>query len=199
MTRREACERPASHEAESMRIDGAFSRGRAIEIVVDGEALPAYAGESVAAALVAAGQRAFRRTAVRDEPRGLYCGIGLCFDCLMTIDGRPNVRACRTAVRAGMRVTSQRGVGTWVRNEAARSVAKLVEVFTNGCPACEGWVAYGRELAGSASRSELRVWDGRDEREGAERQRRIARYGIAELPAIVVDGQLLPCCLPTSA
>lgn len=95
------------------RLDGAITRGREVEICVDGEALLAFEGETVAAALLAAGQRTLRSTARREEPRGMYCGIGVCFDCTMTIDGRPNVRACQTPVRAGMQVQSQVGEGSW--------------------------------------------------------------------------------------
>lgn len=95
------------------RIDGWVARGREVEILVDGRPLRAFEGESVAAALLAVGRRALRTTSRRGEPRGMYCGIGVCFDCVMTIDGGPNVRTCQTPVRAGMRVESQRGEGTW--------------------------------------------------------------------------------------
>ena len=95
------------------RYDGAVARGREVEILLDGRALRAFQDETVAAALLAAGRRALRTTSRRGEPRGMYCGIGICFDCVMTIDGRPNVRTCQTPVRAGMRVESQRGEGTW--------------------------------------------------------------------------------------
>lgn len=98
---------------EGRRIDDAITRGPAIEILVNGRPLRAFEGESVAAALLAAGKRVLRTTARRGEPRGLYCGIGICFDCVMTIDGEPNVRACQTAVRAGMHVESQSAHGTW--------------------------------------------------------------------------------------
>ena len=70
----------------------------------------------------------------------------------------------------------------------------LIELFTKGCPACDGWPPYGQALAASAQGYELRVWDGRDERDAAEREKRRAFYGIKELPAIVVDGELLACC-----
>jgi D-hydroxyproline dehydrogenase subunit gamma len=95
------------------RIDEAVSRGSAIEIIVDGAPLRVFLGESVAAALLADGKRTLRKTARKDEPRGVYCGIGVCFDCAMMIDGQPNVRACKTKVRAGMRVESQSGDGIW--------------------------------------------------------------------------------------
>ncbi len=95
------------------RLPGAIERGRPVTLDVDGAPLEAFCGESVAAALLAAGRRTLRTTSRRGEPRGLFCGIGLCFDCVMTIDGRPNVRACRTPVRDGMRVRTQQGDGAW--------------------------------------------------------------------------------------
>jgi aerobic-type carbon monoxide dehydrogenase small subunit (CoxS/CutS family) len=67
----------------------------------------------VAAALLAAGKRSLRVTPRRGEPRGLFCGMGVCFDCLVEVDGRPSVRACRTTVKAGMRVETQQGLGSW--------------------------------------------------------------------------------------
>ena len=82
-----------------------------IPIVFDGQTLLAREGETVAAALMANGIRVFRRTAKRGEPRGLFCGIGQCTDCIMEIDGVPNQRTCMTIVRAGMRVNTQIGHG----------------------------------------------------------------------------------------
>jgi predicted molibdopterin-dependent oxidoreductase YjgC len=87
--------------------------GRTVRFWLDGQEWTAREGQSVAAALLAAGRRAFRQTARRGEPRGLFCGMGLCFDCVMQIDGRPNVRACQTPVRDGLRVTTQQGEGSW--------------------------------------------------------------------------------------
>ena len=95
------------------RIEGAVSREPAIEIIVDGHSLRAFPGESVAVALLAAGKRVLRTTARHSEPRGLYCGIGICFDCVMVVDGQPNVRACQTRVRPGMRIEMQLGHGMW--------------------------------------------------------------------------------------
>jgi hypothetical protein len=95
------------------RLDHAVERGTPIEIIVDDQRLPAFIGETVAVALLAAGRRELRRTSRRSVPRGLYCGIGVCFDCVMTIDGRPNVRTCQVEVRSGMRVESQIGDGRW--------------------------------------------------------------------------------------
>jgi predicted molibdopterin-dependent oxidoreductase YjgC len=87
--------------------------GAAVRIFLDGQEVRARAGQTVAAALLACGRKVFRRTAERDEPRGLFCGMGICFDCVMEIDGRPNVRACQTLVRDGMRVSIQQGHGSW--------------------------------------------------------------------------------------
>jgi predicted molibdopterin-dependent oxidoreductase YjgC len=73
-------------------------------ITVDGEPVAAVAGIPLGAVLHAR-NLALRRTARDDRPRGLFCGMGVCFDCLVTVDGRPGVRACVTAVRDGMTVT----------------------------------------------------------------------------------------------
>lgn len=68
-------------------------------------------GQSIAAALIAAGHRSWRSTRVGGEPRGAFCGIGVCFDCLVTVNGRPNQRACLTEARQGDRVERQEGTG----------------------------------------------------------------------------------------
>jgi hypothetical protein len=72
------------------------------EIVFDGRPLPATAGQSVGSVLVGAGIRSWRTTRVRHRPRGLFCGIGICYDCLITVDGVPNQRACLVRARPGM-------------------------------------------------------------------------------------------------
>ena len=84
-----------------------------VTIYVDGKEIPAKAGEPIAAALLAAGIRVFRKTAKKGYPRGIFCGIGRCTDCVMTVDGQPNVRTCVTPVRAGMKVETQIGLGRW--------------------------------------------------------------------------------------
>ena len=75
-----------------------------MSIRFDGQAIAALEGESIAAALSAAGIVAFRRTA-GGAPRGLYCGMGACFDCVVTVDGRIGRRACLEKVADGMEVT----------------------------------------------------------------------------------------------
>ncbi len=84
-----------------------------VRIEVDGESLWAHEGEPIAAALMAHGIRVFRTTRRRAQPRGLFCGIGHCTDCVMTVNGVPNVRTCVTPVEAGMKITTQRGLGQW--------------------------------------------------------------------------------------
>ena len=79
-------------------------------ITVDGRQITAREGETVAAALLANGIRTFRHTQKRGEPRGVFCGIGQCTDCIMEIDGKLNVRACMTPARPGMIVRSQKGL-----------------------------------------------------------------------------------------
>ncbi|WP_211875918.1 FAD-dependent oxidoreductase [Plastoroseomonas arctica] len=76
-----------------------------MSIAFDGRPISALPGESVGAALSAAGILALRRT-VSGAERGLHCGMGACFDCLVTIDGRANQRACMVAVADGMVVES---------------------------------------------------------------------------------------------
>ena len=89
------------------RITGDPDGGFTIEF--DGRAIPAWPGESVAAALLAAGHH-YLRTAEDGSPRGVLCGIGVCWECRCIIDGRQNTRACMTEVRPGMTVRRQRGL-----------------------------------------------------------------------------------------
>jgi NADPH-dependent 2,4-dienoyl-CoA reductase/sulfur reductase-like enzyme len=88
-------------------------RGRAITIFVDGQPVIAYEGETVAAVLLAETRRTFRRTPGRNEPRGLFCGIGVCYDCLVTVNGQANVRAGQTPGVEGMRGTTEKTQRQW--------------------------------------------------------------------------------------
>ena len=87
------------------RMSQAERRGPVVRLTFDGEPIEAHDGESVAAALWAAGVRALRRSTARGEPRGIYCNMGICYDCLVRIAGR-DVRACMTPVREGLVVES---------------------------------------------------------------------------------------------
>jgi len=81
----------------------------AVTIAVDGLSVSARAGETVAAALLAAGFWTFRATGVSGASRGPYCMMGVCFDCLVVIDGVGSRQACLAQVREGMRIETQRG------------------------------------------------------------------------------------------
>jgi predicted molibdopterin-dependent oxidoreductase YjgC len=70
---------------------------------VDGQPIPVQPGQTIAAALMAAGRRVFRHTS-SGQPRGLFCGMGVCFECLVTIDGVGGQRACTTLARPGMHI-----------------------------------------------------------------------------------------------
>lgn len=75
----------------------------------EGRAVSAREGESVAAALIAAGLRGFRATPVSGASRAPWCMMGICFDCLMEIDGLASRQACMVQVQPGMQVRRQRG------------------------------------------------------------------------------------------
>lgn len=81
-----------------------LTRGEKITIVVNGQACRAYEGETVHAALLAAGYRVLRKTAKTNQPRGIFCGMGVCYDCLVTINDVPNQRACMTPVEDCMEI-----------------------------------------------------------------------------------------------
>jgi predicted molibdopterin-dependent oxidoreductase YjgC len=81
----------------------------AIRFSYEGREIEARPGDSVAAALLAAGVTNLRETPVSNASRAPYCMMGVCFDCLMEIDGVGNRQACLTPVGAGMKVRSQRG------------------------------------------------------------------------------------------
>jgi hypothetical protein len=85
--------------------------GGFLRLVIDGAPLEVAAGHSLAAALVEAGRPAWRRTRRHREWRGVFCGIGVCFDCLVTLNGTPGVRACLVDAADGDVVTAEHGSG----------------------------------------------------------------------------------------
>ena len=85
-----------------------FERGAPVAFTFDGKTIPAFDNETIAAALHAAGIRMFSRSMNERRPRGLYCAIGNCASCMMTVDGEENVKICIELVRDGMIVQSQK-------------------------------------------------------------------------------------------
>lgn len=86
---------------------------RRFVVEVDGEPNEARAGESVAALLFRTGRRVFRHSRVGGGPRSLFCGMGVCHDCLVTVNGRKNVRACMTSVEPGMKIETGMDGESW--------------------------------------------------------------------------------------
>lgn len=86
--------------------------GVSIDITIDGARCVARDGDTVAAALLANGVDAFRTTPVTGASRGPWCLMGVCFDCLVEIDGRANCRACMTRVAKDMRIVTRRSAGS---------------------------------------------------------------------------------------
>ena len=95
---------------KQLRIIKGVERNRQFEIEVDGEKITAYEGETVASALIAARKMTTQMTPKKNEPRGVCCGIGLCYSCIMVINGVPNTRACQTIVKPGLCAETQKGL-----------------------------------------------------------------------------------------
>jgi len=91
-------------------IDGVAPR-RVITLCVDGREIQALQGDTLAMALLGAGVTPFRRTAVSGAPRAAFCLMGVCFDCLVDVDGRRNVQSCMVEALAGMNVSLPQGAG----------------------------------------------------------------------------------------
>lgn len=86
-----------------------LSAGRLVNLCFDGQKIAAPAGTTVAAALLLNGVGPFRATPVKSAPRAPYCMMGVCFDCLVEVDGAPSRQACLTPIREGMVVRRQLG------------------------------------------------------------------------------------------
>ena len=80
-----------------------------LEFTFDDQTITAISGQSIGAALLAANQRSLRKTRFNNKDRGIFCGIGVCFDCLVVVDGVSNQRACLIEAKPGMKVQRQVG------------------------------------------------------------------------------------------
>lgn len=81
-----------------------------VTVTFNGEPLQVPAGSSVAAALLAAGVKRFRNSPVSGVARAPYCMMGVCFECLLEIDGEPNRQSCLVTLEAGMSIRTQDGM-----------------------------------------------------------------------------------------
>lgn len=88
-----------------------------IEIELNGEVMQVSRGLSVASVMLSQGQTYTRTTPVSGSKRAPYCMMGVCYDCLMIIDGQANQRACSIPVENGMRIETQLGVGSAIGNK----------------------------------------------------------------------------------
>ncbi len=82
-----------------------------VRVTIEGKEITAFQGDTVAAAMLVAGFNYFRITPVSEKPRAPFCMMGICFDCLVEINGIPNRRACQILVQEGMRVQIQKTEG----------------------------------------------------------------------------------------
>ena len=82
-----------------------------VTVTIDGQPVEVPVGETVAAAVLIYGISHTRTTPVSDSPRAPFCLMGVCYECLMVINGQPNQRACRERVHEGMTIERQHGMG----------------------------------------------------------------------------------------
>jgi aerobic-type carbon monoxide dehydrogenase small subunit (CoxS/CutS family) len=81
---------------------------REVTFTFNGENFKGVEGQSIAAALMATGIRELRKTRFNEEPRLIFCGIGICFDCVVVVDGVANQRACLVEIVDGAKIESQK-------------------------------------------------------------------------------------------
>src|SRR5579871_202156 len=119
--------RPRLAESVAPGLD----RSRTVTITFAGQPIEAFVGDTVASAAYAAGVRIFSRSFKYHRPRGLLCCSGRCPNCLVTVDGTPNVRACMTAVSDGQQVRSQNAFPS-LQNDVLSIVDKVDRLLPVG-------------------------------------------------------------------
>lgn len=87
-----------------------FKKGKRVSFLYDGKTVEGFEGEPIAAALKAVGVMVHRYTKKQRSPRGIFCAIGRCTDCVMVVNGKANTRTCVTPLKEGMVVETQYGV-----------------------------------------------------------------------------------------
>jgi len=110
-----------------LRFPSISSAAQCVNIAFEDMSVAALEGETVAAALTAVGIVDLRLTR-EGRPRGIFCGMGVCFDCIVSIDGRRSQRACMTKVRDGMRICRQ------AHADAASDLQPLAEPLSGPVP-----------------------------------------------------------------
>jgi len=102
-------------------ILGTFEKGRRIQFTFDGKTMEGFEDEPIAIALHSNGVMVHRYTTKRNEPRGIFCAIGRCTDCIMVVNGIPNVRTCVEQLKEGMVIQTQMGIGPNISMEQNRA------------------------------------------------------------------------------
>ncbi len=154
-----------------------------IAFTFEGHRVVARPGQSLAAALTEAGVRAFRDT-VGGAERGVFCGMGVCQDCLVTVDGTPNRRACMTSAAAGMVVAKQVALpdfGTAAetpRAGEARVIAPDVLILGGGAGGLSAAIAARGAGASVVVLDERKVGGGQYYKQAAESRRRTPRRSM---------------------
>ena len=95
---------------EEHPILGEYKKGKKVKFSFDGKELEGFEGEPIAAAVMSSGVTTHRHTRKKGTPRGIFCAIGRCTDCVMVVDGEINVRTCITPLKEGMKVQTQYGL-----------------------------------------------------------------------------------------
>lgn len=94
-----------------------FTKGRLVQFQYNDQMIEGYEGEPIAIALRANSIMTHRYTTKHSEPRGIFCAIGRCTDCVMVVNGKPNVRTCITPLQEGMKVETQYGISSKEQGE----------------------------------------------------------------------------------
>ena len=92
-----------------LTLDDNVTRGPEVNVLINGKSVKAFIGETIAAVFFTENLSALRTT-VSGEPRGVFCGMGICYDCLVVVEQIPNTRACMTWVKDGMVISTQEGL-----------------------------------------------------------------------------------------
>ena len=94
------------------RMNNPITGSKTVTLTIEGKDINAFEGDTVAAAMLTAGFAYTRITSEKEKRRAPFCMMGICFDCLVEINGIPNQRACQTLVQAGMHVNIQEKEGS---------------------------------------------------------------------------------------